>query len=118
MVVRMALALAVLVLVGCAGQGGGRDGGLGGDRPPVMTVSDYYGYCSSLPTPNACISDPICDRFRQELSEPPAELSACLAMCRRTGDALYTSNLVNGCAGVLDRAIDFCDQFCRRRDRS
>ena len=109
-----AVVLAVLALAGCAGQGGG----MGGGKPPVMTVTDFHEYCSSLPTPNACLSDPICDRFRQELSEPPAELSACLTMCRKTGDALYVDNLVNGCAAVLDRAVDLCDQFCRRRDPS
>lgn len=106
----LACALLAVSLAGCAGQGGG--------KPPVMTVTDYYEYCSALPGPNACLSDPICDRFRQELSAPPSELAACLAMCRKTGDALYVANLTNGCAGILDRAIDLCDQFCRRRDPS
>ncbi|MHC1790951.1 hypothetical protein [Solidesulfovibrio sp.] len=106
----------VLALAGCASQGGG--GRADGEKPPVMTVLDYYEYCSSLPTPDSCISDPICNRFRRELSNPPADLQACLTMCRKTGDALYTDNLINGCAGVLDRAVAFCDQFCRRRDPS
>ena len=116
MAVRTSLLAAVLVmlLAGCAGQGGG----LGGDKPPVMTVTDYFEYCSALPGPNACLSDPICNRFKQELSQPPTALSACLTMCRKTGDDLYVANLTNGCAGILDRAIDLCDQFCRRRDRS
>lgn len=109
-----AVFLALLALAGCAGQGGG----MGGEQPPRMTVSDFYGFCSALPTPDACLSDPICNRYRQELSEAPAELSACLAMCRKTSDALYTDNLINGCGGVLDRASDLCDQFCRRHDPS
>jgi hypothetical protein len=107
-----AVVLAMVTLAGCGGQGSGR---MEGEKPPVMTVVDFHEFCSSLPTPNACLSDPICNRFRQELSEPPAELSACLTMCRKTGDALYVDNLVNGCAAVLDRAVDLCDQFCRRR---
>ena len=111
---RLLLVLGALWLGGCAGQGGALSGG----KPPIMTVSDYYGFCSSLPTPDACLSDPICNRFRQELTQPPAALQACLAMCRQTGDALFTANLVNGCGGVLDRAVDLCDQFCRRRDPS
>ena len=116
MAVRTSLLAAVLtmLLAGCAGQGGGPGDG----KPPVMTVLDYFEYCSALPGPDACLSDPICDRFKQELSQPPTALSACLAMCRKTGDDLYVTNLTNGCAGTLDRAIDLCDQFCRRRDRS
>ena len=116
MAVRTWLLTAVLAmfLAGCAGQ----TGGPGGGKPPVMTVTDYYDYCSALPGPDACLSDPVCDRFKQELSQPPTELSACLTMCRKTGDDLYVANLTNGCGGVLDRAIDLCDQFCRRRDPS
>ncbi|WP_428563430.1 MAG: hypothetical protein ACP59X_00180 [Solidesulfovibrio sp. DCME] len=102
-------------LAGCAGQGMRQDGG---DKPPVMTVSDYYGYCSALPTPGSCLSDPICQRYRAELASPPADLPSCLAMCRQTYDALYVDNLMNGCAGILERAWDLCDQFCRRRDGS
>lgn len=111
---RLLVVLGALWLAGCAGQGGGMNGG----KPPVMTLSDFYGFCSSLPTPDACISDPICNRYRQELAEPPADLQACLAMCRKTYDALYVDNLINGCGPVLERAVDLCDQFCRRRDPS
>ena len=111
---RLLLLVGALLLAGCAGQGGRTDGG----KPPIMTVADYYGFCSALPTPDACLSDPICNRFRQELTQPPAGLQACLTMCRKTGDALYTDNLINGCSGILDRAVDLCDQFCRRRDPS
>lgn len=105
----------VLAMAGCAAQGGGQ---MAGEKPPIMTVSDFYGFCSALPTPGSCISDPLCNRFRQELAAPPTDLAACLTMCRKTGDALYTDNLINGCAGVLDRAVALCDQFCRRRDAS
>jgi len=115
MVVRMLLLLGLLAsLAGCAGQGGS---GRGGDLAPVMTPSDFYGFCSALPTPGACLSDPICLRYRQELSSPPADLASCLAMCRETEKALYVDNLVNGCGGILERASDLCEQFCRRRDR-
>jgi hypothetical protein len=108
------LAGLVVLVAGCAGTSAGP----GGDRAPVMTVSDFYGFCSALPTPDACLSGPICNRYRQELSSPPSDLAGCLAVCRQTENALYVDNLVNGCAEILERAEDLCDQFCRRRDRS
>ena len=97
---------------GCAGRAPDRSV----ERAPVMTPSDFYGFCSALPEPGSCFSDPLCNRFRQELATAPRELSACLALCRSTTNALYTDNLVNGCEATLERAGDLCDQFCRRRD--
>jgi len=115
MLSRLALLIGLLALLaGCAGQSAGQ----GGSPAPVMTVSDFYGFCSALPTPDACLSDPICNRFKQELSAPPSDLRSCLAMCQQTENALYVDNLINGCAEILGRAQDLCDQFCRRRDRS
>lgn len=117
MVFRLVLALSLAFLAaGCAGTSPGQ-GGRSGESAPVMTVSDFYGFCTTLPTPGACLSDPICNKFRQELASPPEDLPACLALCRRTGQALYVDNLVNGCGETLERAEDLCDQFCRRRDR-
>jgi len=107
------LCLAVLV-VGCAGHGGGADA----VRAPIMSPSDFYGFCSALPTPGACVSDPICLRYRRELTSPPAALPDCLELCKRTENDLYVGNMVNGCAYTLERAADLCDQFCRRRDPS
>lgn len=97
----------------CAGDGGRMDAA---GNAPAMSTSDFYALCSALPVPGGCLSDPICQRYRRELSEPPAELAACLSLCRQTAGDLYTANLTNGCAGVLDRAEDLCDQFCRRRE--
>ncbi len=108
------LAGLVALVAGCAGQGMGQEAGGGAPR---MTVSDYYAFCSALPTPGACLSDPICLRYGKELSSPPADLTGCLAMCRETYNALYVDNLMNGCADTLERAWDLCDQFCRRHDK-
>ena len=118
MAMRTVLLLCLLAaLAGCAARGGNAEGG---DAPsaPIMTPSDFYGFCSALPTPGACLSDPICQRYRQELASPPPDLQSCLNMCRETEKSLYVANLVNGCGGILERAADLCDQFCRRRDRS
>lgn len=109
-----ALAL-LLVLSGCAGRPGT---GRTADGAPPMTLSDFYGFCSALPTPNACLSDPICRGYRQALEHAPTALADCLALCRRLENSMYDGNLVNGCEGVLDNAQALCDQFCRRRDKS
>jgi hypothetical protein len=109
----LALCLAIL-FSGCAGPMAGPSG----ERAPVMTLSDFSGFCSALPTPGACLSDPVCQRYRQELAAAPAELPACLALCQRLETVLYDDNLVNGCGAILDRAQALCDQFCRRRDGS
>jgi hypothetical protein len=103
----------VCLLAGCAGQAAQTDGAR---SAPPMTVSDYYSFCSALPTPGACLSDPICLRYRHELAAAPADLHSCLSMCRQTYNALYVDNLMNGCSDILERAWDLCDQFCRRRD--
>jgi len=102
----------VALTAGCAGHASDQTG----QRAPVMTLSDFYGFCSALPEPGGCFSDPVCQRFRQELAAAPRDLMSCLAMCRSTERALYTDNLVNGCGVILERAEDLCDQFCRRRD--
>lgn len=117
MTVRLALAACLALLLtalvgGCASSSGGRSG----ETAPLMTPSDFYGFCSALPTPDACLSDPICQRYRRELQAAPADLSACLALCQRLENTLYDANQVNGCASTLGRAQELCDQFCRRRD--
>lgn len=102
-----------LFLGGCGGkmEAGTDAGGV----PPAMSVSEFYAFCSALPTPGACLSDPICLPYKKELTSPPPDLPGCLALCRQTQDALYVANLTNGCGGILERAADLCDQFCRRR---
>lgn len=105
----------LVLLAGCAGQGAPQRGG---QAAPPMTTNDYYAFCSALPTPAACISDPICQRYRKELSEPPADLPGCLSLCRQTYNALYVDNLINGCSDILERAWDLCEQFCRRHEAS
>jgi hypothetical protein len=115
MIIRLTLFFCLAVLAyGCAGRTDGQTV----EHAPLMTVSDFYGFCSALPTPGACLSDPICQRYRQELAKAPGDLSDCLSMCRDTENDLYTDNLVNGCAPILERAEELCDQFCRRRDKS
>ena len=109
-----ALAL-LLALTGCAGRPGS---GRTADGAPPMTLSDFYGFCSALPAPDACLSDPICQRYRRELDVAPTELSACLALCQRLENDLYADNVINNCGPILERAQDLCDQFCRRRDGS
>ena len=104
----------LLVGTGCAGQAAS---GRAADDAPPMTLSDFYGFCSALPTPNACVSDPICQGYRAALEHAPAALADCLALCRSLENTRYDANLVNGCEGVLDNAQALCDQFCRRRDR-
>lgn len=107
--------LCLLVLAsGCSTKGAGAPDV---DAPP-MTLSDFYGFCSSLEMPTTCFSDPICKRYRLELAAAPASLSQCLTLCRRTENALYVANLVNGCEAILDRAGVLCEQYCRRRDRT
>lgn len=105
------LGLAVFV-AGCAGPRSA------GEPAPPMNLSDFYGFCSALPTPGACVSDPICRRYRQALATAPTELGACLDLCQRLETELYDANQLNGCESILDRAQDWCDQFCRRRDRT
>jgi hypothetical protein len=115
MTMRLAFLICLAVATfGCAGRPGGQTD----TRAPLMTLSDFYGFCSALPTPGACLSDPICQRYRQELAIAPQDLPACLDMCRRTESDLYSDNIVNGCAPILERAEELCDQFCRRRDKS
>lgn len=104
--------LLALLAAGCAPRAGAP--GEGRAVPP-MSVSDFYGFCSALPVPGGCVSDPICLRFRRELASPPPDLAGCLAMCQQTENALYVANLTNGCGDILERAQDLCDQFCRRR---
>ena len=114
MPLRRLVSLCLLVLLaGCAGR---PTDGPGGAKPPVMTVSDFYAFCSALPTPGGCLSDPLCLRYKSELASPPPDLAGCLALCRQTENALYLGNLTNGCSDILDRASDLCDQFCRRRE--
>ncbi|EFL51743.1 conserved hypothetical protein [Solidesulfovibrio fructosivorans JJ]] len=113
----LVLSLAILLtgaalLAGCGA--GVRPAGDGRGAPP-MSVKEFYEFCSTLPTPGACLSDPICVRYRTELTSPPPDLTGCLSLCRQTQNALYVDNLTNGCGPVLDRAADLCDQFCRRR---
>lgn len=103
------------LLWSCAGR---QPGASGPSLAPPMTLSDFYGFCSSAPTPDGCYSDPICDRYRRDLANAPRDLAACLAMCQGVQDALYVDNLTNGCESVLDQAQDLCTQFCRRHDRS
>jgi len=108
-----------VLLSGCAGQpGGGQPAADHGDKAPPMTLSDFYGFCSAVPTPGGCYSDPVCQGFRKELAGAPGDLAGCLAICRRLGSALYVEDLTNGCEHLLERAQDLCDQFCRRRDAS
>ena len=111
---RIVLLCVLAGLCGCSMPAS--DAGLG--AAPPMTLSDFYGFCSSLETPTQCFSDPICKRYREELKSAPSQRAACLAMCRRTDSALFVGNLVNGCEGVLDRAEALCEQFCQRHDAS
>lgn len=114
MTLRMLLVAGAMVLVcGCAGHRTPTDGAA---LAPPMSVKEYYEFCSALPTPGACLSDPICLRYRKELAAAPTDLRSCLAMCRQTYNTLYVDNLINGCGTILERAVDLCDQFCRRRD--
>lgn len=106
------VALTAALLAGCGAQNTGRNDAAGA---PPMSIKEFYEFCSTLPTPGACLSDPICQRYRTELTSPPPDLPGCLALCRQTQNALYVSNLTNGCEPILDRAADLCDQFCRRR---
>lgn len=106
------LLMAVALFSGCGGRMAAPGDGGGA---PAMSVKEFYEFCSSLPTPGACLSDPICGRYRTELSSPPPDLPGCLSLCRQTQNALYVANLTNGCGPTLDRAADLCDQFCRRR---
>ncbi|WP_300158279.1 hypothetical protein [Solidesulfovibrio sp.] len=113
---RILLLLGATILVcGCAGRATNPDGV---SSAPPMSVKEFYEFCSALPTPGACVSDPICQPYRKELSHAPADLKSCLSLCRQTYDAMYVDNLTNGCGAILERAQDLCDQFCRRRDRS
>lgn len=106
----LALALlAPLVLWSCAGSAGGGPSGA-----PRMTIEDFREYCSALPTPTACLSDPICDLFATRLGEPRSSLSECLEMCRHTEQRLSMQHVVDGCGGTVERAADFCAQYCRR----
>lgn len=109
-----AVLLSLLIFAGCAGQNAS---GPGGDHAPPMTVADFYGFCSALPTPDGCVSDPICQGYRQALESAPKDLHACLALCQQLENSMYDANLVNGCEAILDNAQDLCDQFCRRHDR-
>lgn len=108
-----ALVLA-LVLTGCAGPAGS---GRTADGAPPMTLSDFYGFCSALPTPDACLSNPICQGYRKALETAPTNLADCLALCQRLENDMYADNQINGCEGILGNAQDLCDQYCRRRDR-
>lgn len=111
----LAACLAVLVS-GCIARPdgpGGRE-----ELAPPMTLSDFYGFCSTAETPDGCFSDPICRAYRKELAAAPAELAGCLAICRRLENDLYVNDLTNNCEYFLGRAEDLCDQFCRRRDAS
>lgn len=83
---------------------------------PPMTLSDFYGFCSTADTPDGCFADPICLTYRRELAVAPADLAGCLAICRRVENDLYVNDLTNNCAYFLGRAEDLCDQFCRRRN--
>ena len=115
MSLRMLLIVGAMFLVcGCAGRQTAQSDGAA--PAPPMSVKEYYEFCSALPTPGACISDPICLLYRKELAAAPADLQSCLSMCRQTYNALYVDNLTNGCGTILERAVDLCDQFCRRRD--
>lgn len=109
----LAACLATL-LFGCARQ----PAGSAGIQAPPMNLSDFYGFCSALPTPDGCFSDPLCQRYRKELAVAPADLPGCLDLCQRLENDLYVSNLTNGCENILERAQDLCDQFCRRRNDS
>lgn len=100
-------------LCGCAKSAGGRD-----ELAPPMTLSDFYGFCSTAEVPGGCFSDPVCNKFREELAKAPKELAGCLDICRQLGNDFYVRELTNGCGSILDRAQDYCDQFCRRRDPS
>ena len=107
------------ILAGCAGaKAGGPDADGDSVKAPPMTLSDFYGFCSTAEVPGGCFSDPVCNAFRKELAVAPDDLPGCLDICRRLGDDLYVKELTNGCEHILDRAQDFCDQFCRRRNVS
>lgn len=112
-VLRLAMPSVVAALLAGCGAGMTTTGD-GGGAPP-MSIKEFYEFCSALPTPGACLSDPICGRYRKELTAPPPDLPGCLSLCRQTQSALYVDNLTNGCGPILDRAADLCDQFCRRR---
>lgn len=104
----MGLVAALMVLVaGCAKE------------LPVMTPGEYWSKCVLGPAPltgeDICDERPICDAYREVVSDFYENLDACRAACEQNFDRMYAGQVMNGCFSWLVDARDLCIQFCRRK---
>ena len=97
----LTIAVAALLLCGCAARG-------------PMTDSEFLGFCGSANSRRGgCDSIALCDAYLHVVGAPQAGLQPCLEGCEEVRRKLAQANRNGACAGSLRNANDWCNRYCR-----
>ncbi|MFP5220737.1 MAG: hypothetical protein ACLGSA_00450 [Acidobacteriota bacterium] len=79
----------------------------------AMSTSEFYEFCLDDENDD-CEGSGICSSYQTALSRTYDGVQSCVAECNRLDRELWMANVVDGCAGSVGNATDWCEQFCRR----